>query len=84
MVCANCTLFEGPRSCDIVAGDIDPAAVCKFWIIPEALLASTQSPDAAPTDGSPARAHEDPPSAGHFSTPTFANLRRKARETGAI
>jgi HK97 family phage prohead protease len=38
MVCSNCAFYEGPRACEIVAGDIDPAAVCKFWIIPESLL----------------------------------------------
>ena len=38
MVCSNCAFYEGPRACEIVAGDIDPAAICKFWIIPETLL----------------------------------------------
>jgi HK97 family phage prohead protease len=38
MVCSNCAFYEGPRACEIVAGDIDPAAICKFWVIPESLL----------------------------------------------
>ena len=38
MVCSNCAFYEGPRACEIVSGDIDPAAVCKFWVIPESLL----------------------------------------------
>jgi len=38
MVCSNCAFYEGPRACEIVSGDIDPAAICKFWIIPETLL----------------------------------------------
>jgi len=38
MVCSSCALYEGPRSCDVVAGDIDPGAVCKLWVIPQQLL----------------------------------------------
>lgn len=38
MKCSNCALFEGPRACEIVDGDIDPDAICKFWIIPDSLL----------------------------------------------
>lgn len=38
MKCSNCALFEGPRACEIVDGDIDPDSICKFWIIPESLL----------------------------------------------
>lgn len=37
LVCSNCSFYEGPRACEIVAGDIDPSAVCKFWVIPELL-----------------------------------------------
>lgn len=38
LVCANCAFYEGPRACEIVDGDIDPAAICKFWIIPNELV----------------------------------------------
>jgi len=38
LVCSNCAFYEGPRACEIVSGDIDPAAICKFWVIPETLL----------------------------------------------
>lgn len=38
MVCASCAFYEGPRGCEVVAGDIDPNAICKFWLIPEQLL----------------------------------------------
>lgn len=38
LVCSNCAFYEGPRACEIVAGDIDPASICKFWIIPETLV----------------------------------------------
>lgn len=38
MNCANCVFFRGGRKCEIVEGEIDPEAVCKFWIIPEKLL----------------------------------------------
>tara|TARA_R110000868_G_scaffold233628_2_gene487368 strand:- start:10782 stop:11858 length:1077 start_codon:yes stop_codon:yes gene_type:complete len=38
LACANCRFYEGPRGCELVAGDIDPAGICKMWIIPEDLL----------------------------------------------
>lgn len=48
MVCSNCAFYEGPRACEIVAGDIDPNAICKFWVIPETLLNITPTtPDPA-------------------------------------
>lgn len=37
LVCSNCSFYEGPRACEIVAGDIDPMGICKFWVIPEML-----------------------------------------------
>lgn len=45
LVCANCVFFEGGRRCEIVAGDIDPAAVCKLWVIPENLLTREDTTD---------------------------------------
>lgn len=36
--CANCVFYKGGRGCEIVAGDIDPEAVCKFWVIPAKLI----------------------------------------------
>lgn len=38
MKCANCAFYAGARACEIVSGDINPEAVCKFWIIPERLI----------------------------------------------
>ena len=38
MQCANCVFYEGSRACELVQGDIDPAGLCKLWIIPETLL----------------------------------------------
>lgn len=91
MACANCVMFEGPRSCEIVAGDIAPDAVCKFWIIPEQLLSIAS--DATPTGQSDSGRHgtdshespaaEDSPT-GHSDRQSFTSLRRKARESGAI
>lgn len=46
LACANCAFFEGSRACEVVAGDIDPGAVCKLWIIPADLL-SVRSSDVA-------------------------------------
>lgn len=42
MVCASCLFYDGARSCEIVAGDIAPDAVCKFWIIPADLIGRQQ------------------------------------------
>ena len=39
LVCSNCLFYEGARACEIVEGDIAPEAICKFWQIPEALIA---------------------------------------------
>lgn len=46
--CANCAFYDGPRGCEAVAGDIDPEAVCKLWIIPEQLIASDSPPPPDP------------------------------------
>jgi len=42
MVCSNCVFYEGGQRCEIVSGTIEPNAICKFWIIPEELLAPEQ------------------------------------------
>jgi hypothetical protein len=42
MVCASCYFYEGPRACEIVAGDIAPEAICKWWLIPAELLAGAE------------------------------------------
>jgi HK97 family phage major capsid protein len=39
MVCSNCAFYKGPAACEIVEGSIAPGALCKFWIIPDSLLA---------------------------------------------
>jgi HK97 family phage major capsid protein/HK97 family phage prohead protease len=43
LVCSNCVFFEGGQACEIVAGQIDPNAVCKLWVIPENLLGTQAS-----------------------------------------
>jgi hypothetical protein len=30
-ICGNCTFFNGPNSCQIVAGDIDPEGCCNLF-----------------------------------------------------
>lgn len=55
MVCASCAFYEGPRGCEVVAGDIDPNAICKFWIIPEQLL----NIEPLPTDASDVAMEEE-------------------------
>lgn len=41
LVCKNCVFFdEINNQCQIVSGPIEPEAVCKLWIIPEASIKS--------------------------------------------
>lgn len=49
LACASCIAYEGPRACEWVAGDIDPASVCKLWVIPADLLV-TATPRARQLD----------------------------------
>ena len=49
LICANCVFYEGGRKCEVVSGDIDPAGICKLWVIAERLIA---------TDGEPAESPE--------------------------
>jgi len=44
LVCSNCKFYEGPRGCEIVAGDIDPNGICKFWVIPADLIVEDAMP----------------------------------------
>jgi len=50
LMCQNCVFFQGPRGCEVVAGDIDPEAVCKLWVIPGNLLPGAAAAD-MPADG---------------------------------
>jgi len=44
LICQNCVFFnEENNQCQIVAGMIEPEAVCKLWIIPEASIVSAQA-----------------------------------------
>jgi HK97 family phage prohead protease len=51
LMCQNCVFYEGARGCEIVAGDIDPEAVCKLWVIPEALLAGDAAAEQMSVEG---------------------------------
>lgn len=51
LTCANCIFYRGGATCEIVAGHIDPAGLCKFWIIPEHLLAAPLVYEIAGADG---------------------------------
>lgn len=44
IVCQNCPFFIGGGGCEIVDGEIEPQAVCKFWIIPEGKLKAEPAP----------------------------------------
>jgi HK97 family phage prohead protease len=48
LACSSCVFYEGPRACEVVSGDIDPAGICKLWVIPGDLVA-----DPAPVEGEP-------------------------------
>jgi hypothetical protein len=41
--CGNCVFYNEANGCQIVAGVIDPEAVCKLWIIPQATLDLAQA-----------------------------------------
>jgi len=45
--CSSCTFYDGMRSCEAVKGDIDPAGICKLWIIPSDLISRSAMPAAA-------------------------------------
>ena len=56
LVCSSCVYYEGPRACEIVAGDIDPNGICKKWIIPGALVAGGEPvADEVPMEPMPMR-----------------------------
>ena len=38
LVCSSCIFFEGGHGCEVVEGTIEPAGICKLWIIPETLI----------------------------------------------
>jgi HK97 family phage prohead protease len=42
VVCSSCVFFEGGRGCEVVAGDIAPAGICKLWVIPADLMANPE------------------------------------------
>lgn len=48
LVCGSCAFYDGARQCEIVAGDIDPAGICKRWIIPQSLIPAAQPAGAMP------------------------------------
>ena len=45
LICANCVFYEGGRGCEIVAGDIAPAGICKLWVISERLVTESVEPE---------------------------------------
>ena len=42
MICGNCAFFVGGAQCEIVEGTIAPIAICKLWVINEALIKKQQ------------------------------------------
>lgn len=53
MVCKNCVFFdEVSNQCQIVQGILEPEAVCKLWVIPEALLTNVEPAPVEPMEES--------------------------------
>jgi HK97 family phage prohead protease len=48
LVCANCVFYEGGRKCEVVSGDINPAGICKLWVIAERLITTETEPAESP------------------------------------
>jgi hypothetical protein len=47
LACQNCVFFdEINKQCQVVAGPIDPNAICKLWVIPENLIAGYKAESA--------------------------------------
>lgn len=47
LMCKNCVFFnEENNQCQVVAGPIEPEAICKLWVIPESSIspAATEEP----------------------------------------
>jgi len=38
LMCQNCVFFNEAGQCQIVAGKIEPEAICKLWVIPESKI----------------------------------------------
>ena len=38
VVCSNCAYYNPAGDCEIVYGEIEPAAICKLWVIPNHLI----------------------------------------------
>jgi hypothetical protein len=49
LMCKNCVFFnEEEAQCQVVAGPIEPEAICKMWIIPESSIAASAREDEPP------------------------------------
>jgi hypothetical protein len=49
LACKNCIFFdETNKQCQVVAGPIDPEAICKLWVIPENMIAGYKAESAEP------------------------------------
>lgn len=53
IACQNCVFYDGARSCEAVRGDIDPAGVCKLWIIPADLVTRSKMPESVNRSAAP-------------------------------
>ena len=38
LMCQNCVFFNENGQCQLVAGKIEPEAICKLWVIPESKI----------------------------------------------
>jgi len=74
MACKNCVLFLANR-CEIIDGEIEENALCKFWIIPESML--TMEEPAPIAEGEPAPV--EPADEEMMTAKTQAMTREQAR-----
>jgi hypothetical protein len=58
MACKNCVLFLANR-CEIIDGEIEENALCKFWIIPESMLIMEEPAPIAEAEPAPVEPAED-------------------------
>ena len=48
LVCANCAFYMESGQCEIVYGNIEPAAICKLWVISNELITETPPAEMEP------------------------------------
>jgi hypothetical protein len=74
MACKNCVLFLANR-CEIIDGEIEEDALCKFWIIPESMLTMEEPAPIVEAESAPV----EPADEEMMTAKTQAMTREQAR-----